>query len=74
MHDDQDEGLREFGAAVLEEIVVRAGLDQPSVLDQAEIQLSLDVVVAADSNGVVIRCARVGQEALECSVTLGPGG
>ena len=56
-----------FGEMMLEEILVRAGLGQPTAIDPNNINLSFKIVVVTDADvpGIAIRCERIGKSPLE---------
>lgn len=61
-----------LGEAVLEEIIVRAGLDQPHAAAAGAVPVALQFVVSADAGdrAVRIRGERLGQAPLELRIDL----
>ena len=64
---DLHEAYQRLGEAVLEEIVVRAGLDQAQTAPRDAVPVALHFVVSADAEDrrLVIRGERIGQAPLE---------
>lgn len=71
MNDNQDAYLA-LGEAVLEQLVVRAGILQGQTPAASSLHLSLEFEVAsdADNNSIVVCCERVGSTPLELQVQL----
>ena len=70
--DDQAAAYQELGEVLLEEVLVRAGLDQAHAGQGDEIRLALDFVVSVDAERgqLVIRVKRIGQSAFELRLDL----
>ncbi len=71
--DDQVIAYQDLGEAILEEVLVRAGIDQARTAQGKELRLALDFVVSVDaeSDQLVIRGERIGQSPLEVRLDLG---
>ena len=71
--DDPVIAYQDLGEAILDEVLVRAGIDQGRSPGDAEIRLALDFVVSVDEeqNHLVIRSERIGQSALELRLEVG---
>ncbi len=69
---DLPETYQWLGEALLEEIVVRAGLDQAQAPSQDSVPVTLHFVVTADAEDgcLVIRGDRIGQAPLELRLDL----
>jgi len=70
---DRDDTYQRLGEAVLEEIVVRAGLEQAQAEPRESVSVALTFIVSAEAeeNRLVIRGDRVGQTPLELRIQLG---
>ena len=71
--DDQVIAYQDFGEAILEEVLVRAGIDQARAAQGDEIRVALNFVVSVDAgrDQLVIRGERIGQSAFGLRLALG---
>ncbi len=71
--DDQVIAYQDLGEVILDEVLVRAGLDQARSEPGDEISLALDFHVSmdTDTNQLVIRGDRIGQAPFELRLELG---
>ena len=71
--DDQVIAYQDLGEAILEEVLVRAGIDQARTAQGDEIRVALDFLVSVDAerDQLVIRGERIGQSAFELRLALG---
>ena len=70
--DDQVSAYQELGEVVLEEVLVRAGIDQAHSARGDEIRLALEFVVGVDAERgqLIVRGERIGQPAFELRLAL----
>ena len=70
--DDQVIAYQDLGEAILEEVLVRAGVDQARAAQGDEIRTTLDFLVTVDTerDQLVIRGERIGQSAFELRLAL----
>lgn len=70
--DDPVDACQELGEVVLEEVLVRAGIDQAHSAPADELRLALEFVVGVDAerDQLVIRGTRLGQSPFELRLDL----
>ena len=71
--EDQVIAYQDLGEVILDEVLVRAGIDQARSAHGGDISLELDfhISVDAENQQLVIRGERIGQSAFELRLALG---